>query len=334
MSPAAPAPHHFFHSFPRPREGETREAYLQRGFRILELMFDVGLALAPERIAFKQPVIGGHKQVAHLQNRICFTELAEDALSDHAAHFGPFALRFDTDELRRQGALPTIYIPQHIEGDRGLSAVGANIVAYLDYTQKTMEQLQNLFHLSHEDTLLAWAKKTDPSVNRISPDAVGTLNNTDDAGKIVASNQVPIKQIRAVLDFVGYKNAPYDAMAGILRLIQNLFYPTDDQIHDDALSYYRQREWRIIAGFGVPAHGDQTRDPTAQERDRLLAVDEVFWNREMQHDGQKFHRIDRAKLIPAVGHWGLLKRVNAIVCPAAFRDEIHARFKLPVVTVE
>jgi hypothetical protein len=212
------APHHFFHSFPRPRQDETGEAHLQRGLRILQSMFDVGLALAPECIAFKQPVVDGHKEFRHLQNRLCFTELSEDALPGHAEHFGPFALRFDLEALWREGALPTIYIPQQIAGDRGLSAAGASIVAHLNYAQKTMSQLHQLAHLSHEDTLLAWAKSKNPDAKSVSPDAVGTLNNTDDDGNVIASYNVPIKQICEVLDFVGYKNAPYELMSGALRL--------------------------------------------------------------------------------------------------------------------
>jgi hypothetical protein len=65
----------------------------------------------------------------------------------------------------------------------------------------------------------------------------------------------------------------------------------------------------------------------------MLAVDDIFWTRQMEYDGQQFDRIERAKLIPANGHWDILKRANAIVCPAALADEVHTRFKLPVVVV-
>jgi hypothetical protein len=328
------ATHHFFHSFPRQRQGEARDAHLQRGMRILDAMFDVGLALAPERIIFRQPVIGGHKEFEHLQSRLCFTELPEDALPDHSARFGPFALRFDIDTLRRQGALPTIYIPQQIEGDRGLSAVGASLVAHLNYARKTLDQLHNLAHNCQENVMLALAKQNDPNVNSVSPDAVAKLNNVDEAGNVVATYEMPIKHVRQFLDFTGYNNAPYADMANAIRLVENLFYPTDDQIHDAALSYYRQREWRIIAGFGVPNHGDQARDLTQPERERLIAVDAAFWARQMQHEGQQFQRIERAKLIPANGHWNILRRANGIVCPASLAREVETRFKLPVTAVD
>jgi len=328
------ATHHFFHNFPRKREDETRDAHLQRGLRILESIFEVGLALAPECIVFKQPVVGGQKEFKHLQNRLCFTELPESELPEHAKHFGPFALCFDIEALRRQGALPTIYIPQQIEGSQDLSAVGATIVAHLNYAQKTMAQLQSLSDGCRDDNLLARAKQQDLSATHVSPDAVAHLNNVDEAGKVDVTYNVPIKHVRDVLDFVGYKNAPYADMASALKLVENLFYPTDDQIHDAALSYYRQREWRIVAGFGQPHIGDQARDLSQPERERLLAVDGAFWTRQMEHDGLQFRRIDRAKLIPANGHWDILRSASGIVCPATLAEEVKARFKLPVTVAD
>jgi hypothetical protein len=80
-------------------------------------------------------------------------------------------------------------------------------------------------------------------------------------------------------------------MIGILTLVQNLFYPTDDQAHDNTLSYYRQREWRLIGGlsFNGILHG---RPLTDNEKLQVQATDERFWNRVIADNEGSFRRID------------------------------------------
>jgi hypothetical protein len=103
----------FFHSFPRPRKGETQHQQLEKGCRIADSILENGLLLSPEN--YDLPVLGNDRltqdSFSAVQRRICFTELELEGLADHSKVFGPFALAFKIDDLRRLGALPVFYIP-------------------------------------------------------------------------------------------------------------------------------------------------------------------------------------------------------------------------------
>ena len=122
------------------------------------------------------------------------------------------------------------------------------------------------------------------------------LENRDEAGNVVATYHMPLRQILNFLDYVGFRNAPFELMVGILNLTQNLFYPTDDERHDDQLAYYRQREWRITAGMRVGGvqHGHAATDA---EKKRLLEIDQRFWGKEETDKDGTFHRVDQAYVI-------------------------------------
>jgi len=91
----------FFHTFPRPKKDEDKEATLTRALKILRFMKDVGLILAPELVTWEIQLPDGNvEKLPVLQQRICFTELATDELDEHSATFGPVTLAFDIQELR------------------------------------------------------------------------------------------------------------------------------------------------------------------------------------------------------------------------------------------
>ena len=65
-------PRFFYHSFPRPRQGETQSATASRGWDILQPMKKLGLILAPEVVEWHTPVsLGTPEPIQVLQRRIC-----------------------------------------------------------------------------------------------------------------------------------------------------------------------------------------------------------------------------------------------------------------------
>jgi hypothetical protein len=88
----------------------------------------------------------------------------------------------------------------------------------------------------------------------VNPDYTIHLQNSGDNNNIIQSAEIPAKTIRDMLSYIGFRNAPFNAMIGVLSLAQSLFYPTDNEHIDEALAYYRQREWRITAGYDINGH--------------------------------------------------------------------------------
>ena len=67
----------FFHSFPRPR-GETVADAMKKGLRVLELVMNFGLILAPETVVWRLPQVDGTDREIEVEMcRICFTELGD-----------------------------------------------------------------------------------------------------------------------------------------------------------------------------------------------------------------------------------------------------------------
>jgi len=84
----------FYHSFPRPREGEIRKKLLARGLAILRSIRRTGLILAPEVVEWTTPVsLGSPSPFRVLQERVCFTALLADELPAHSLRFGPYSIR-------------------------------------------------------------------------------------------------------------------------------------------------------------------------------------------------------------------------------------------------
>ena len=164
---------------------------------------------------------------------------SERTLEEHSKRFGPFAIEFDFMALRRAGALPVIYMPQALSKQDHLTLIGPFVVRLLDSIKHLLGSLNTLNQFK------------DPGAELIADDCMVTLTNGDESRGTLQEFQVPWHSIRDLLSFLTFENPPFDAMTGAISIAQSLFYPTDDDHVDERLGYYRQREWRITAGYSV-----------------------------------------------------------------------------------
>ena len=281
----------FYHSFPRPRQGESRQELEGRGFAILSSIQRNGLILAPELVEWSTPVsLGSPSPYRVLQQRVCFTELRPDELAVHSHHFGPYAIEFDIAGLRRAGAMPVIYMPQALSKDDHLALLGPFVVSHLAHIKHMLQSLDNL----KQATDLNKVRERHPEARYFADDCMFTLSNGDEQRGIVQEFKVPMTSVRDMLSFIGFENAPFPAMLGALSIVQSLFYPTDnDHLDEPILAYYRQREWRITADYSVNGQPRGVSLPPS-EQELLLQADGRFWKREIQFEDQKFRRVDKA----------------------------------------
>ena len=312
-------PRFFYHSFPRPRQGETHSETASRGWTILQLMKKLGLILAPEVVEWHTPVsLGTPSPIQILQRRICFTELSQQELSRHSTRFGPFALEFETSALRRVGALPVIYMPQALSEQDHLALLGPFVVGHLGQIRHTLELLNQLGHLDDP------AYVQDLGENVVADDCMVTLRNGDDSQGTVQESQIPWKVIRDLLSFIGFETAPFNAMTGATSIAQALFYPTDDDYHDQELGYYRQREWRITADYYVNG-SPRARSLQDEEKKLLLELDESFWGRNT-HPSKPIPRVDEALALVQPAPAELLDKVIRIIVPDNFAGQARQSF--------
>jgi len=314
----------FYHSFPRLRPGDQMDEVVEKGLAILNNIKELGLVIAPEIVEWKQPLVDGSNRITRLrQKRISFTELARIQVKEHGKKFGPFSLEFKIDALRRLGALPVIYMPQSLRASGDLSTLGAMIVTQLGDVKYTINQLHNLSQIS--DPRYIMMNLAPPGATHVEENYTLNLQNVDDKNTIVATRTVPAKVVRDVIDHIGFRNAPFELMIGVLSLVQTLFYPTDDELHDDLLSYYRQREWRIVGGllFNGVAHGRQLTDV---EKGRLLMIDKRFWSRQISDDQGAFRRIDETVVIDRFEGKPISALLSSIFVPPEAFDRTRSLF--------
>jgi hypothetical protein len=170
-------------------------------------------------------------------------------------------------------------------------------------------------------------------VARVAENYRLNLQNRNEDGVIERQVAVEAKIVRGILDYIGYKNAPFQLMSGAVRVAQTLFYPTDDELHDDLMAYYRQREWRMIPG--VAAGGAPNSRPLSEaEKRMLLAIDERFWSRELRDDYGSFRRVDEAHLIERLQGKPVAEGVEAVLVPPAAYDRAATCFGNRVQVIE
>ena len=313
---------YFYHSFPRRRDGEPQNKIIERGWAILQSIRRLGLILAPEIVEWRTPVsIGSPSPIQLLQQRICFTQLSRYELEEHSKCFGPFAIEFDAMALRRAGALLVIYMPQALSKEDHLALLGPLIVSHLDHIRHTLEQLKSLNQFKDPE----YIQKHYPGANRMADDCMVMLKNGDELRGILQEFQVPWSAIRDFLSFLGFENAPFGAMVGAVSLAQSLFYPTDDEHIDERLGYYRQREWRITAGYSVSGIS-RYRILDEKQKKALTKLDRVFWKRKLNFSNETFCRVDKAVSLSQPSPESLLGMATRLIVPSDVTHEASQLF--------
>jgi hypothetical protein len=138
------------------------------------------------------------------------------------------------------------------------------------------------------------------------------LTSADDHGRIVVERAVPLTSVRDILNYIGYKNAPFAEMMNALGYAKSLFYPTDDKNSDQALAYYRQREWRI--GPGLTSGGTvHSRSLTEVEKNRLVTIDQRFWERMIGEPAKR--RVDSAQVITQFNGSPIAASIRRVIVP-------------------
>lgn len=309
---------HLVHSFPRPKPRETEESTLRRALAILALIRKIGLVLAPEILDWDlRAIAAGSEKLQLLQRRLCLTEISPSELCQHSTMFGPIAIAFDVEKMRGAGAMPALYVPQGAMNN-ALSQIGTFCVRGAYHTKYVLERLQELKNLSDPAFVAEHIQKpVDPNYNL-------NLRNSDPAGNIIATYDVPAKQVQSMLKYVGFNNIPFDHSIGILSIFLNMFCPTDNTQTGEQLGYYRQREWRVIAGDVKLNDRSLGRQLLDEEKAELLAIDQLFWDKVLTYGDHQSRRCDLALVYKPITGWNAFEFAEAIYAPRHALEQVRA----------
>jgi hypothetical protein len=238
-------------------------------------------------------------------------------LAEHAKIFGSFAIELSPFTLRKLGGMPVLYMPQM--RDSVISGVGSSIV-------RAIEEIRHLLALltEIEEALRAYPE-ADVVVGRHFGAAAYGLQGT-----LVNQYELSASELKKTLAYLGMDKQSNETLATWTVYLQNMLYPTDDERHNRELSYYRQREWRLVAGLGMKS-GPQDRELTNEEKRKLVDIDASFWTKELVHylsaGSIRFPRIDRTRVIDRLDEQPIFEHFIAVHVPAAVYDQALALAK-------
>jgi hypothetical protein len=295
----------FYHSFPR--RGRNSSAEIDKGCKILSLICDAGLVLAPEVVAWSYPHADGKppRQQQTIQRRICFTELAPGELKQHADEFGHFALEFEVDTLKRMGVMPVFYIPRATEEDpNGLMSLGSTLVVQ-----------------SIDAMILAMRLAGIKDILDKSP--VGDRLDCTFGFEKLKTFSLDVPKTRETIEAFTYALTPPAMLEHALTGLLSCFYPADNLRDSKALAYYRQREWRIAWNFAN--RGEEVmRRPSDEVVARLLAIDPDFFGRDFETSSGKSQLAREAWILPGLQGKRVIDLAHRVVVPRAARTSAQA----------
>ena len=300
-----------YHCFPRPMRKSVAEVNKQ-GIEILRNTLEVGLVLAPELVTWNHQ---DGEPTIFLQRRMCFTELSESELPDHAKVFGPFALRFSMEKLRAAGAMPVIYVPQSLPGHPG-SGIAEFCVKAACHTKYVLERLYELKNLADD--------MASGTYNGFPVDKNASITLSNHKPERVRVNEFNLKpsDISNLMTYINFRNIPFDHSIAMLEIFENMFYPTDNSHSDENLGYYRQREWRLVQS-ALQINGKSTfRNLTDDEGNKLEIINSHFWQKKISINGQTFKRSKLASIYQPYGNPKIHDLIECIVVPSKEKDSI------------
>lgn len=296
---------YFYHSFPRRCIDNTTQTF-EKGLKILESIIEEGLILAPEIINFKEPLSDGSfsEPWSNIQKRCCFTELSEAELPKHQEVFGQFALEFEIPTLRYLGAIPIFYTPTGKHTDTGLEHVANSLMCRVGEIQLALDRLAKLDSLvkqtSNKNEVLNIAKN----------------------GNVIGSTRCSIGGAEDLINYLTSGSQPIDILRNALRIISQYFYPTENLKYNDELTYYRQREWRIIGNMSH--HGKElTSSLETSTIQRLKDVDEKFYNKELEFHTGKYKIYEQCLLFKEYNNKPIIHYVNRIHVPKQVKERVE-----------
>lgn len=300
---------YFYHCFPQwiGSSDLAIEPSYDSALKVLSLMFKWGLLLTPEEIVFQGELFKDEEPgqpIGITQRRFCLTELAEDELPKHAQIFGPIALEFDQQTIRRIGGMPVIYIPQSLHNDperSNFALIGQTFIYRLFEIYQLISDLSEI----HD-----YIKKMPSSQASI------TLGHPERD----CQRDYPTDLLLHLLENLTYGRQPLDQLSSALRILCCFFYPTDatpksrlDEA-DDRLAFYREREWRIVSDLYFSGKPLDEEIPLEAQKEIAEAISGSFSPYEDKNtDGADF--ISDCKIIRWFEGQSIMNSVRRILVP-------------------
>jgi hypothetical protein len=303
-----------------------------------------GLLLTPEILHWRDVKVPPSPPEDYIQvsRRCCFTELSEGEVERHSQYFGPFALEFEHRTLCDLGAMPVIYIPRM--SDYEDYGVGPAIVTQLAHIQDLLARLatfkefarQAVDHSANAEIVIKTTGDGSLMLELAGTALVCTIpKELIERTRLVKPGfelpKIPPEGAPLGLTSGGMLNLMNiltwglhepNVLTGMIKGMASLIYPTERPT-DPLLSYYQQREWRIIGGL-LRDNTRVTSVVSTELREQLLKLDLEFFGRELRLPSGPATLVDECEVF-SKKHSGeaILTLVQRVICPPEAVNDVR-----------
>ena len=255
-----------YHCFPRGISdlGASGNARMETGLHILSSIIRFGLLCTPERMRiFPSPLTAdvakrrllerGDPELMVVQSRFCATLCDRYDLfaarrgqgvwsGSHARLFGPMAIGFDPIRSRQMGFVPTIYYtrrPIAAFAERGMK----DFATQMELIQRLKEVRDVLIALAHVEAGLEIEEAFLPGADMLE---ALDLNLPFEPEVMARLRGMRPRQRREVLRLFETDREIALNLVGAIEVLLSLFQEADSSIDESFLSFFEQREWRIV----------------------------------------------------------------------------------------
>jgi Putative abortive phage resistance protein AbiGi, antitoxin len=275
-------------------EGADRD---EQGLETLRSIARIGLLFVPEFISFDEVFSNGTVTPVTIgQKRICLSDIEPPRLFEHSQTFGRFSIEWSHAVALEMGAVPAFYFPEVTPGAPGFTNLTGTLIARLAETVSLLSTLDEVLSASRA------GDSTKPLL----------LHQVETNEDILLDTSSTFR----LLEYINLRYRGFAPLAANIRGLAQLFCPTHNSQYGEPLTYYRQREWRIISDISMGAVAN-SRDLTDAEKREIAALNPAFFLKEIDAFTGRHRRIDlcRAHVNPGGPH--PLSSASAVVVPLA-----------------
>ena len=199
--------------------------------------------------------------------------------------------------LKSLGALPVFYIPIPSDEESEVAWLGSTLVLQVIDAMILATRMSGIKQIVEQNTY--------PVTENI--DCTFGFQN-------LKSFKLNVTETRKFLEAFTYALTPPEMLEHALTALLGYFYPADNILHNKALAYYRQREWKIAGNFAV--RGEEVIGRASENLiKRLLKIDEAFFGRECVTAAGTKRLVDEVWVCPGIGGRAILEMVNRVIVP-------------------
>ena len=152
-------------------------------------------------------------------------------------------------------------------------------------------------------------------------------------GKAIGTTRCNIGGAEDLINYLTHETQPIEILGNALRVLSQYFYPTENLEYNKELTYYRQREWRIIGN--MMHHGKELTSKLENSTvKKLNDIDEEFFNRVLEFHTGKYKIYEQCLILREYMDKPIIHYVNRIHVPKEAKKAVETLLAKASIRIE